>query len=522
MIRTRDDDDQVVTRQASQSIPVNVGRSSAPRSPRIVPGAVLAALVVCALQIVSACDSLGTRLEPGFEGPPVACSSEVARNIPGGLVLIRYPSQVDAATRAQFEEAAIKVTDCGNQLNSKEAHAHCSEWVEETVAKSAYYAMELYRALAAQLPPGSVILCPQAIIVDPAGNVMLRSETPSIPCVLDVEFWTMISLRRIARGIGMVPDTFGDRVSPNVTIRYQRLPVTSPDALRATTGDRWGGMFGGAPLAPIYPGGRLGYDFEGFFKGDPTEFPQSETLLSRMRLSRPITGSEVFVSDHFGYKSDSSADTTNTTEDTLPFTRLWALYSCVVLDILKEADTGVESSRQAEAYATTCLNTRMAKDAPRDLIFSMMEAERKFTYEQDMEMIQGVYQGEVGQSIRIVRTAEAKVQEHQRAAEKKSFFRALAGTSLVVAGAAGSGQGGAAGAQSMALATAGANYSHAAQVQERETRTSLATAMSNHFHRILSSQAKVVIESAEGRREIEASSLQELRAKFKALLEGAS
>jgi len=91
---------------------------------------------------------------------------------------------------------------------------------DSVIVKSNYFALSLYKELAARLPEHGVLLSPHAVKLDANGRLTSEpiTQAESIPNVVSIDFATY-SFPDPKKMMGSEPLTFGDLVTPLITVR---------------------------------------------------------------------------------------------------------------------------------------------------------------------------------------------------------------------------------------------------------------------------------------------------------------
>ena len=178
-------------------------------------------LLVGAACVVTGCASTAT----GISQSSVMKSAKVEQlkaEAPAGTVLavVRYPAFVD--TKAQdayykaFGENAIGGRASSYSADSPEMQA----LADSVVLKSNYFALSLFKELAAKLPEHSVLLSPHTIKLADDGSLtsepMTQAESLANVVTVDFASYTFPDSKKM---MGSEPLTFGDLVTPLVTVR---------------------------------------------------------------------------------------------------------------------------------------------------------------------------------------------------------------------------------------------------------------------------------------------------------------
>ena len=171
----------------------------------------------------------------------LAPEETLSQEAPPGTVLavLRYPAFVEPDARDLYYDA-YSANAIGERFGGRmRGKAKAGDYDPDTVAmadavivKSNYFALSLFKELAAELPPHGVLLSPHAIVLDEDGE-SLTSEpmtaAESLPNVVRIDF-AAYTFPDSGAMMGSRPLTFGDLVTPMITVR------TDPRAAAPTDG----------------------------------------------------------------------------------------------------------------------------------------------------------------------------------------------------------------------------------------------------------------------------------------------
>ena len=143
-------------------------------------------------------------------------------DVPGSgvLAVIRYPAIVETDAIDAFHRAYAKQAIGGASGRGVTNTIETVAIADSSVVKSNYFALSLYKELAAKLPEHGVLLSPHAIKLGAGGELTSEPITAAedLPSVVSIDFATY-SFPDSKRMMGDVPLTFGDLVTPLVTVR---------------------------------------------------------------------------------------------------------------------------------------------------------------------------------------------------------------------------------------------------------------------------------------------------------------
>jgi len=149
-------------------------------------------------------------------------SESLRADVPDGgvLAVIRYPAMVEDSAKDAYHRAYAKRAIGGTTGRGVTNTVETVAVADGTIIKSNYYALSLYKELAAKLPEHGVLLSPHAIKLGPGGELTSEPMTSAeeLPSVVSVDFATY-SFPDSKKMMKDVPLTFGDLITPLVTVR---------------------------------------------------------------------------------------------------------------------------------------------------------------------------------------------------------------------------------------------------------------------------------------------------------------
>ena len=165
---------------------------------------------------------------------------------PAGSVLavIRYPAIVENSAKnayyKAFERSAI-----GGAIGKGSEASEVEGIADSVIVKSNYFALSLYKEMAARLPEHTVLLSPHAVKLGADGQLTSEpfTKAESLPSVVSIDFATY-SFPDVNKMMGKEPLTFGDLVTPLVSVRTDHI-ASAPTQ---------GVLFASAPLIPYAAG----------------------------------------------------------------------------------------------------------------------------------------------------------------------------------------------------------------------------------------------------------------------------
>jgi len=416
----------------------------------------LSALCLSAAVLIPGCASTATGAkQSALVG--ISQTETLKSEAPDGSVfaIIRYPAVVETAAKDAYYKA-FESSSIGGRKGSGRDGAEIENIADSVIVKSNYFALSLFKEMAARLPEHSTLLSPHAIKLDANGKLTSEpiTKAENLPSVVSVDFATY-SFPDASQMMGDAPLTFGDLVTPLVSVR------TDHRAAAPTQGV----LFASAPLIPFAAGtGQMTarqsmgvmqtgqfdtqapeLDFISYISKDarlqvPTQslkqgpadnvvvtYPVEKIKLDGVALSRLETASDGSVDPLERVFSDAMADN--------------------IIRLINRADTKkAVMARKAAAIAeydpSLATLTFMGSDtadyqARLRYAGRLLDAERKYLSVQSLRIFDGIHNGEMGVQMRDMIQAEYKVLEHRRKlARQQNQATALAVLGAVAAGAA--------------------------------------------------------------------------------------
>ena len=379
----------------------------------------------------------------------------------GVMAVIRYPAVVETNAKdiyyKAFENSAI-----GGSVGSGGDASERNSIADSVIVKSNYFALSLYKEMAARLPEHAVLLSPHAVKLGADGKLTSEpiTQAESLPSVVNIDFATY-SYPDAKKMMGDKPLTFGDLVTPLVSVS------TDHRASAPTQGV----LFASAPLIPYAAGngrkeakdgmkmmqrGQLDHtvselDFLTYLKKDEranvpsiglkggrknntvTSYPVEKIKLDGVALSRLEAANNGSVDPLERVFSDAMADK--------------------IINIINNTDTqkavmANKAAAIAEYDPSLAALTFVGSDnadynARLRYAERLLDAERKYLSVQSLRVFDGIHNGEMGAQMRDMIMAEYKVlEERRKLARKQNQATAFAILGAVAAGAAISNGGG--------------------------------------------------------------------------------
>ncbi len=373
----------------------------------------------------------------------------------GLLAVIRYPAVVDSAAKDAYREAYTSAP-IGGKISAATADSiEAQNMADSAIVKSNYFALSLYKEMAARLPEHTVLLSPHTVKLDADGSLTSEpiTEAESLPSVVTVDFATY-SFPDPKKMMSSEPLTFGDLVTPLVTVR------TDHRAAAPTQGV----LLASRPLKSHAVGGNQKTVEESLAQMEAGQLPTAVPELDFIS----------YISDDLRASApgqDLSLSSTSAAVQTYPLEKLQLNRTAMIqlngdtqgeADPLKDVfsrpfanriidlinDTPVEKAammRRASAIsqydpslaALTFVGSPNADYQSRyNYAQRLLEAERKYLSVQSLRLFDGVHNSEMGAQVRDMLQAEYGVLERRRElARKQNQATALAILGAVAAGA---------------------------------------------------------------------------------------
>ncbi len=379
----------------------------------------------------------------------------------GVLAVIRYPAVVETAAKDAYYKAFENSAIGGSAATSGDA-AERQSVADSVIVKSNYFALSLYKEMAARLPEHGVLLSPHAVKLGPDGKLTSEpiTKAESLPSAVSVDFATY-SYPDINKMMGDKPLTFGDLVTPLISVR------TDHRASAATQGV----LFASAPLIPYAAG--TGKDEakdamqsmqRGKFDRKAPELDFISYLSKDTRVNVPTKSLKSGIGDNSivsypvekikldGVALSQLDKANNGSVD--PLERVFSdAMADKVVSIINRADINkAVMANKAAAIAdydpslaalTFVGSDKADYNARLKYAERLLDAERKYLSVQSLRIFDGIHNGEMGSQMRDMIMAEYKVlEERRRLAKKQNQATAMAILGAVAAGAAISNGGG--------------------------------------------------------------------------------
>lgn len=400
--------------------------------------------------VVSGCASTAT----GIKSSSFASSgveTPLSQTAPSGTVLavVRYPAFIEDADQNAFSRAYAASAIGGGTADFDTVDTRALS--ESMILKSNYYAMSLYRELAARLPEHSVLLSPHRVHVGDDGTLTSEpmTQAESVASVVTIDF-TAYSFPDFDKMMGDRPLTFGDLITPLVTVR------TDPRTSVATEGV----LLSSSPIINAAAGGSYALAIDdatklqsGQFETEAPELDFISYLSGRPRLNPDVVslrsrGSGAVKSypvEKIQLNRDMIATLDREKNDILetPFTN--GFINEVVSLINRTDATKASMLRRADAiagYDEGLAALSLVGDDSADYLSRiryadrLLEAEQKYLSVQSLRLYDGVINGEMGALVRDMLQEELYVLERRRKLARQQNIATAAAIAAVIGGVA--------------------------------------------------------------------------------------
>ena len=414
------------------------------------------ALMLSAAFVVTGCATTATGAkQSSIVG--LASSPSLQNQAPAGslLAVIRYPAVVDASAKdayyKAFENAAI-----GGAVGRGSDASEVEGIADSVIVKSNYFALSLFKEMAARLPEHTVLLSPHTVKLDASGQLTSEpiTKAESLPSVVSVDFATY-SYPDLSRMMNSEPLTFGDLITPLVSVRTDHL-ASAPTQ---------GVLFASAPLIP-YAAGNGRNDSEkaistlqrGQFDTDVPELDFISYLSKGERLNVAASSLRSGYNENFvtaypveKIKLDGVALSQLDTANNGSVDPLERVFSDAMADQIVHIINNTDTQRAVMANKAAAISTYDPSLAALTYVGSdeadynarlryaerLLDAERKYLSVQSLRVFDGVHNGEMGVQMRDMILAEYDVlEERRKLARKQNQATAFAVLGAVAAGAA--------------------------------------------------------------------------------------
>lgn len=378
---------------------------------------------------VSACGSTGQQPAPVASGPAPALRSELAAPGDYPLVAIRYPSvmdpQVAVFLRGQYDLAFASTSDWTRTGGPCREIRRCRPDPEDfrtdvlplALIKTSYHVHEFRARLKRLLPERSIVLQPQRLTMR-GGRAVLDDARPPPPAAVVVDFFVWVSGRTPG---GDAPDTFGNRITPYITVRTSR--AAAPVTRGALAGMDAFGTNLASPDGADASGDGDGLTVIDIFNRQrwlERVDIEKEKAAREVRPSRgPRRGESYFVVPTITFESDAHAITAHPTDAAAdpgetPFAAAMDSMAHVVVEALNAVDADKARTPRAAAALHAIDPGLPGSPDPSDPAMAARLAlanrciglETQFLWELDEEAAAEMYGGDFGKSMRGAQLAE--------------------------------------------------------------------------------------------------------------------
>lgn len=373
----------------------------------------------------------------------------------GVLAVIRYPAIVEADAKDVFHRAYAKRAIGGQTQRGVTNTIETVAVADSSIVKSNYFALSLYKELAAKLPEHGVLLSPHAVKLGPGGELTSEPITAAeeLPAVVSIDFATY-SFPDSKKMMGDVPLTFGDLVTPLVTVRTDHrasapnqgvLLVSRPLASRAAAEGRETALetidaLQRGNLDPVTPE----LDFISYITNDTPKKVAIQALDIRSDTNAtmvlPVEKVRIPVSEMVQLKgaSDGTVDPIDDIYTDALSSRIVALING--LDTDKAVMMGRAASI-AEFDPSLAALTFVGSDeddyaARAAYAERLLDAQRKYLSVQSLRIFDGIHNGELGAQVRDMISAEHNVLEKRRRLARQQNMATMLAIASVAGGLA--------------------------------------------------------------------------------------
>jgi hypothetical protein len=384
-------------------------------------------------------------------------TEDLRGEIPDGgvLAVIRYPAIVEADAKDIYHRAYASRAIGGQTGKGVTNTIETVAVADSTIVKSNYFALSLYKELAARLPEHSVLLSPHAIKLGPGGELTSEPITAAedLPSVVSIDFATY-SFPDSRKMMGDVPLTFGDLVTPLITVRTDHrasaptqglLLASRPLVSRAAAEGREAALetitaMQSGDLSPVIPE----LDFVSYITNDTPQAVSVEGLSIRSDTNSamvlPVEKIRIPTTEMALLRgaSDGTVDPIDDIYTEALSNRIVALING--LDPDKAIMMGKAASIadfDPSLAALTFVGSDDDDYAARAAYASrLLDAQRKYLSVQSLRIFDGIHNGELGAQVRDMIAAEHQVLEKRRTLARQQNLATVLAIASVAAGAA--------------------------------------------------------------------------------------
>ncbi|MEP4052598.1 MAG: hypothetical protein ABJN22_10175 [Litorimonas sp.] len=378
----------------------------------------------------------------------------------GVLAVIRYPAIVEVDAKDVYHRAYAKRAIGGQTGRGVTNTIETVAVADSIIVKSNYFALSLYKELAAKLPEHGVLLSPHAIKLGAGGELTSEPITAAedLPSVVAIDFATY-SFPDSKKMMGDVPLTFGDLVTPLVTVRTDHrasapthglLLASRPLVSRAAAEGREAALqtidaLQRGDLDPVVPE----LDFVSYITNDTPQAVSVQSLATRSSTNAamvlPVEKVRLPASEMYLLEgaSDGTVDPLDDIYTDALSSRIVALINGLDTDkaIMMGRAASIADFDPSLAALTFVGSDEDDYTARVAYAERLLDAQRKYLSVQSLRIFDGIHNGELGAQVRDMISAEHDILETRRTlARQQNLATALAVASVVGGVAAGTGR----------------------------------------------------------------------------------
>jgi len=370
------------------------------------------------------------------------------------LAVVRYPAVVNENAKDKYREDYAASAIGGRVESSIARTEEARGMIDSTIVKSNYFALSLYKELAAKLPEHTVLLSPHEIILDANGELtsVPITQAESLPSVGTIDFaaYTFPNPKKM---MDKNPLTFGDLISPIVTVRTdhraavptQGVLLTSQPLTESAVGNGYKSVQ--ASMDELQSG-RFEtdvpeLDFIAMISGDP----KKSTATQGLSLTAGSNRVQIIPMEKIRMSGESIMALDKTQAGIVdPLQPVFSQgFANRIVDLINDtASEKTAMGRRADAIASydpslaalTFVGSDSADYQARyNYALRMLDAERKYLSVQSLRLFDGVHNSEMGAQVRDMLKAEYGILDKRRElARKQNQATALAILGAVATG----------------------------------------------------------------------------------------
>ncbi len=416
----------------------------------------LAAILLSTAALAAGCATTATGISQSAVYKSGSVETLKVKAPPGVLLaVVRYPAIVEDDAQDAFYKAFEKQAIGGRMTSNSSDAGETQALADSMILKSNYFALSVYKELAAKMPEHSVLLSPHMITLGEDGRLTSEplTQAESLPNIVAIDFasYTFPDTKKM---MGKEPLTFGDLVTPLISVRTDHRAATPTHGL----------LMASAPIVPRAAGngrdtvnasidslqsGRLEQpvpelDFVAHLKSNAPMSVAQQPFSSRSAhavSAYPLEKIKLSQSDIVAMNADNST-VIDPMQDA--FTRGFANQ---IIGIINQSDmdkavmagrAGAISKFDESLAALTLVGSDDSDYRARYRYAErLLEAEQKYLSVQSLRLFDGIHNGEMGAQVRDMLKAEYDILEKRRKlARQQNTATALAILGAVAAGAA--------------------------------------------------------------------------------------